>query len=134
MAPCELCLKAREVYWVAMAAGLAGAAGGLYAPRLRPWACAALAAIFASGVVLAAYHTGVERHWWSGPASCTGAGRVTAADLARFLSGGPRQVPQCDQPAWVFLGLSMASWNGLAALVLTLGSLAAVRARPEAAA
>ncbi len=131
MAPCELCLKAREVYWVALAAGLSGAAGMLYAPRLRPWICAGLALIFASGVALAAYHTGVERHWWPGPAACTGGGgRVTAADLANFLKGSSHPVPQCDRPAFVFLGLSMASWNGVAALILTLGSVWAGRGEP----
>jgi disulfide bond formation protein DsbB len=31
-------------------------------------------------------------------------------------------VPACDRPAWVFLGLSMAGWNALAAAALTVGS------------
>jgi len=31
-------------------------------------------------------------------------------------------IPQCDKPAWVFLSLSMAGWNALAAAALTLGS------------
>jgi disulfide bond formation protein DsbB len=30
---------------------------------------------------------------------------------------------QCDQAAWRFLGLSMAGWNALVALVLALASL-----------
>ena len=28
-------------------------------------------------------------------------------------------MPQCDQPAWVFLHLSMAGWNTVASVILT---------------
>jgi disulfide bond formation protein DsbB len=50
---------------------------------------------------------------------------VTIADMQRLLRGGAMAVPQCDKPAWVFLGLSMSGWNVLLALGLAAGSLAA---------
>ena len=35
---------------------------------------------------------------------------------------------RCDEPAWVFLGLSMAGWNTVASAILTaLSAAAAVR-------
>jgi len=138
LAPCELCLKQREVYWVTAALALGGMivvrlpAGA----RLRQATCWILALGFAAETALAAYHAGVEWKFWPGPASCTGAAvnGVTAADLARLLNGGGAKPPACDQAAWVFGGLSMAGWNAIAALTLVVLSVAAaLRERGKAA-
>jgi disulfide bond formation protein DsbB len=52
-----------------------------------------------------------------------------------MLNGGPIEVPQCDKPAWVFLGISMAGWNALISLTLTvLSAIAALAAPPKATA
>ena len=130
LAPCALCLRAREVYWVA--AGLALA--GMLVTRMRAgahwrWAFdAALAAVFAFGVGLAVYHSGVEWKWWPGPTACSGGGgSVSAGQMADLLGGAKIAPPACDKAAWVFLGLSMAGWNALASLGLTVLSLLAVR-------
>ncbi len=132
--PCELCLKEREVYWVALAVGAIGVAVTRVAPRGLPLVCLALALTFLAGAGLSTYHAGVEWKLWAGPASCTGGlgHRVTVADMDRLLRGGTTAVPQCDKPAWVFLGLSMAGWNvplslGLAAL----SSMAAFQTRAK---
>ena len=128
LAPCELCLKQRDVYWATGAVALAcmlwvRAPGGA---RFRQLTCWILAIGFLGEAAVAAYHAGVEWKFWPGPASCTGAaGGVTAADLARLLNGGPARPPACDKPAWVFAGVSMAGWNALAALGLTALSIAA---------
>jgi disulfide bond formation protein DsbB len=131
LAPCELCLKQREVYWVAMVI----AAVGLGAPYTR-WpqgfrraVCALLAAVFLFGAGLAAYHAGVEWKLWPGPATCTGAGTVSVADMAAILKGARLAAPMCDKPAIVILGLSMAGWNALASAALAALSLAAALAR-----
>ena len=34
-------------------------------------------------------------------------------------------MPMCDRPAWIFLGVSMAGWNGVASLILVGVSAAA---------
>jgi disulfide bond formation protein DsbB len=119
LAPCELCLKEREVYWLAVGVAVAGLLLGL--TRFKPgrWLSAALAVVFVGGAVLAAYHAGVEWKLWPGPAACTGGHvEVSAADMARFLHGGPIGTPACDRPAWIFLGVSMAGWNALISLVM----------------
>lgn len=129
LAPCELCLKQRDVYWLTGGLALASmilvrtSAGA----RWRQLTCWILAIGFLAEAGVAIYHAGVEWKFWPGPASCTGAAAhaVTAADLARLLNGGGAKAPACDQPAWVFAGLSMAGWNALAALGLTALSLAA---------
>ncbi len=127
MKPCELCLKQRTVYWVAI--GIAAVCmvivrlpGG---PRWREATCWLLGLVFLTSAGVAAYHAGVEWKFWPGPVSCTGTGTVTAAALKDLLAGGPVKLPMCDKPAWIFLGISMAGWNAVAALILAGLSAAA---------
>ncbi len=132
LAPCALCYRQREVYWVALAVGLAGVVGARLGRRaaVRRLACALLALIFLFGAGLAAYHAGVEWKWWPGPTTCTGgAGGVDAGAMADLLAGKSIRPPSCDQAAWVWLGLSMAGWNSLASLGLSALSLAALARR-----
>ena len=127
-APCELCLHQREVYWVALGVGVVGfALGYMRLAWARRGADALLALIFLVSVGLAAYHAGVEWKWWPGPASCTGAGHVDASQLAAFMHGAKASAPQCDQAAWRMFGLSMAGYNAIISVGLTVLSLLAVR-------
>lgn len=116
LAPCKLCLWQR---WPHAAAVLIGAVA-LFVPRVWVMALGALAALATGGLGL--YHTGVERGWWEGPTSCTGSGSaldgLSGAELLNF-DAAPAVV-MCDQVAWEMLGLSMASWNALAAACLAL--------------
>lgn len=134
LAPCHLCLKQREVYWVALGvSAVAVAAGftrvGAPAPRI---ASLILAVLFAYGTYLAIFHAGAEWKWWPAPATCSSTGAaVSAADLKALLSGAAHKVPACDQAPWRLLGLSMAGWNGLVSIGLVILSLAAA-ARPGA--
>jgi len=136
LAPCTLCLRQREVYWVAGAVALAG----LVLIRLlkgRSWrmlADAALALVFAAGVATAVYHAGAEWKFWPGPSTCSsaGGGGVSAAAVSDLMAGAKIKPPACDKAAWVFLGLSMAGWNALIALGLAgLSVLAALRERSK---
>ena len=133
LAPCALCYRQREVYWAALAIGLAGyGLSRLVAPRdTCRVACALLALVFLFGAGLAAYHAGVEWKWWPGPTTCTGgAAGISPGDMADLLQGKRIRAPACDQPAWVFAGLSMAGWNALASLGLSATSMvAAVRTK-----
>jgi disulfide bond formation protein DsbB len=129
LAPCHLCLKQREVYWVA------GTVGLIFTilqrtplwPRLRTPANLLLGAIFLYGAGLAAFHAGVEWKWWPGPTTCTGTGSaVSVGSLEAALNGTVKlKPPMCDKAAWVFLGLSMAGWNALASLKLAVWSVLA---------
>ena len=134
LAPCHLCLKQREVYWVAMGiSAIAVLAGftrvGAPAPRI---ASLLLALTFAYGAYLAAFHAGAEWKWWPAPATCSSSGAVTAADLQALLSGAAKKAPACDQAPWRFLWLSMAGWNCLVSVALVGLSLTAA-ARPASA-
>jgi disulfide bond formation protein DsbB len=116
LAPCHLCLLQRYPHGAAVAIGaLALLIPGTLLGRMLPWA-GALAAL--TTAAYGAYHTGVERHWWAGPDTCTSGpiGQLSAKDLLAKIQAAP--VVQCDQVAWEMFGLSMASWNMLAALIL----------------
>lgn len=135
LAPCELCLKQRTVYWVAGGVALAGVIAMRWPPARRwcelfSWA---LALIFLTGAGIAAYHAGVEWKFWPGPQTCTGTGAVDLKSLQDLLNNRLGHIVRCDEPAWVFLGLSMAGWNAVASLFLAALSVAAAlreRAKP----
>ncbi len=116
LAPCHLCWLQRYPHMAAVAVGVLALAlrQGIVA-RLLPWA-GALAALTTAGY--GAYHTGVERHWWLGPTTCTAGdiSKLSASDLLAQIQAAP--VVQCDQVAWAMGGLSMASWNMFASLAL----------------
>ena len=60
--PCTLCLKQREVYWVAIAIALAAIVikRTRHARRVSPWLDGLLGLVFLFGAGLAFYHAGVE--------------------------------------------------------------------------
>ncbi|RAK60167.1 disulfide bond formation protein B [Phenylobacterium hankyongense] len=136
LAPCTLCLRQREVYWVAAAlsAGfmvIVRLPGG---PRWRAATCWILALVFLTGAGVAAYHAGAEWKFWPGPTTCSGsgAGAVSASALNELMNGAKIRPPACDQAAWVFGGLSMAGWNAVASLVFAgLSVAAALRERSK---
>jgi disulfide bond formation protein DsbB len=100
----------RVPYWVVL--GLAAAA---LATRRGSRVLLALAVLgLAGNAVLAAYHAGVEWHFWANfLARCVPVGpRATSVDdLLRAMQ--TLQPVACDDPAIRILGLSMAGWNAL---------------------
>ena len=122
-APCAMCLWQR---WPHAVAVVLGALALVLGWRWLAWP-GALAALTTAGIGL--YHTGVERDWWEGPASCTGTGGLGGLDGADLLSLDAPRLVLCDEVAWEFLTLSMASWNALFSLALAAIWIAAARAR-----
>ena len=110
--PCKLCYWQRYPHVAAIVLGLI--AIGI---KSRAVALAgAIAALTTAGLGL--YHTGVERGWWEGPTTCTSSsidGLSTDALMDQIMNA---PVTRCDEIAWEFLTLSMASWNMIASLVL----------------
>jgi len=133
LAPCSLCLRQREVYWVILGLSL----GFMILvrrpgePRWREATCWILGVLFLLSATVAAYHAGAEWKFWPGPAACASVGAaVSATDLSAFLDGARIQPPACDQAPWVFAGLSMAGWNALASLMFAgVSVLATIRER-----
>jgi disulfide bond formation protein DsbB len=138
--PCPLCLEQRVAYYVAIPLS-AMILLGLSVNSSRKVIALALFAIACAmlwNAGLAAYHSGVEWHWWPGPQDCSG-------QIPSF--GGPggllnqiekTRVVRCDEAAWRFLGLSLAGYNVLISLALAaialVGSVAAWKSRSETSA
>lgn len=132
-APCTLCLRQREVYWVILGLGLVFMVavrmpGG---PRWRAATCWVLGLGFLVSFGVAVYHAGAEWKFWPGPQACASGGAgFSAADMTAFLEGAKVRPPACDEAPWVFAGLSMAGWNAVISLALAgLSALAAIRER-----
>jgi disulfide bond formation protein DsbB len=125
LAPCHLCMLQRYPHVAAILFGCLAllVPKGLLS-RLLPLAAAAGTLTSAA---YGAYHTGVERHWWLGPNTCTAGAisHLSTKDLLAQIQAAP--LVQCDQVAWSMFTLSMASWNMLASLLLTALWLAAFR-------
>ena len=112
LAPCKLCL------WQRYPHGLAIVLAVLFAQvkhRLLLW-LGGVASL--STAAIAAYHSGIEQKWWQGPDTCTSGsieGLSTEQLMAQIMAA---PIIRCDEIAWSFLSLSMASWNLIASLLL----------------
>ena len=139
LAPCHLCLKQREVYWVAM--GLGGVACLAYAHRspitekFRPngpsrWLVGiVLSLVFLYGAYLAGLQAGAEWKWWPAPETCSST-HASLEGVMALMRGRATATPACDKAAWVFLGISMAGWNFLASLgLIAMSTLSVFRPR-----
>lgn len=124
MAPCQLCLWQRYPHMAAVVIGLLAL---ILKGRTLPY-LGALAALTTAGIAL--FHTGVERLWWEGLASCS-AGSIAGISVEDLLNPAATVAApvRCDAVAWELAGLSMASWNGIASLVLVAFWLMAAKRR-----
>lgn len=124
MAPCTLCLWQRWPHAAAVVIGvLALVVGG------RVWGyLGALAAATTAGIGL--FHTGVERGWWEGLASCS-AGSIKGLSVAQLLdpSASVAAPVRCDTVPWEMFTLSMATWNMVLSVGLMVLWLAATQKR-----
>ena len=126
-APCELCLTQRYAFYAAIPLALLTAfLAGRSAHGLARAGFALLALVFVASAVLAAYHAGVEYHWWAGPTACTGGpGSLDVNDLVKALDSV--KVVRCDEVQLRIAGLSLAGWNVIASLVLAVYAALAAR-------
>ncbi len=131
-APCKMCWWQRYPHFAAVAIAIpALGTRGRFWPLMGALAALATAAI---GV----YHSGVERGWWEGPASCTasggGIGGLSMDTLLDPNAAAPALV-LCDDIAWRLsdwipwqaLDLTMPNLNAILSLVLALFWITAAR-------
>ncbi|WP_372398224.1 disulfide bond formation protein B [Azospirillum sp. HJ39] len=123
--PCVLCIMQRWPYVAVMVFGLV-------TWLFRRWKGLGDALLVASGFALlagagiAAYHVGVEQHWWAGTSSCGGSVPANSLEALRAqVMAAP--VTRCDEVAWSLFGISMAGYN--VAISLALAAYAFVAAR-----
>jgi disulfide bond formation protein DsbB len=126
--PCELCLTERIAFYVgAPLAALTALLASRSAHALARAGFALLALIFLANAALAAYHAGVEYHWWPGPTACTGGlnGPVSVNDLMKDLNSV--RIVNCDEVQLRIAGLSLAGWDVAASAALAIYAAFAAR-------
>jgi disulfide bond formation protein DsbB len=119
LAPCPLCLQQRVPYYVAIPlAALVALAAWRHAPRaLVSAGLGVIAVAMLIGAALGAYHAGIEWKWWPGPQDCSGPlAPLGARGMLEQLQS--INVVRCDEAPWRFLGLSLAGYNVVIALLM----------------
>ncbi|MHA1565473.1 MAG: disulfide bond formation protein B [Alphaproteobacteria bacterium] len=128
MAPCTLCIYQRIPYGVTIAlAVLALLLSRQLSPQVLAFVVALCGLVFAAGATVAAFHVGVEQHWWAGLSSCSSNidPNLSLAELKAQILAAP--VVRCDDIAWSMFGISMAGYNFLASVVFAIASFVLVR-------
>lgn len=121
--PCKLCLEQRTPYYVGVPLmALAALSSALHWPAVMTRGLLLIGGLLMLyGLGLGVYHSGVEWGWWLGPTDCTAvsapAGGGTGGVLDAINTVMP---PSCEKAALRILGLSMAGWNVIASLILTI--------------
>lgn len=121
LAPCALCLWQRWPHAAVVALCLLALAFG--PGRWTAVLLALAAGALLAGAGIAAFHVGVEQHWWQGTAECGSAfGPAGSIDelRARLLA---QPVVRCDEVAWSLFGLSMAAYNLVLSVALAAAAL-----------
>lgn len=117
--PCTLCYYQRYPYMaVILFSGLAwllSRQGNAHAKLVLLLVATSIAALFLDAGI-AAFHVGVEQHWWEGLSTCGGGGGSEASieQLLQQMQG--IKLVRCDEAAWSLFGISMAGYNMLLAL------------------
>ncbi|MCB2108886.1 MAG: disulfide bond formation protein B [Rhodobacteraceae bacterium] len=123
--PCILCYYQRVPYGVAGVLALLAMMPAVDGRSRRLVACHC-AGLFVVNAGIAFFHVGVEHRWWRGPSECIGQIKdYSSTDLLAALSQAGRT--GCEDPAFTFLGISMAGYNVLASLILAALCISAIR-------
>ena len=132
--PCILCVWQRLPHAIAIllsgfGIGQARSVDPIRHPfRAVPWKTFTIVAVLLTvdhlaNAGIAAFHVGVEQHWWAGTEACSGGAPtgLSADQLSAQLLLTP--VARCDQIAWSLFGISMAGYNFLLSLGLAAAGL-----------
>lgn len=129
--PCILCIYQRWPFLMTAFLALIGLLLSLKnIPKASAFMVFLCAPIYLAGAVIAVYHSGVERHWWTSFMEGCAVNFAQSGDLLAQIEAS--KAVRCDQIPWSFLGLSMANWNiplsaGLAVFCLVASILIARR-------
>lgn len=112
--PCPMCIWQRWPHAIAIALGLVAVLLGRRGAPL--FALESLTLLVGAGIGV--FHAGVERGFWKGPSTCTGAdlSQISVEDAINRIMNAP--LVRCDEIPWEFLGLSMAGWNAVVSIGL----------------
>jgi disulfide bond formation protein DsbB len=121
--PCKLCLEQRTPYYVGVPLmALAALSSALHWPAVITRGLLLIGGLLMLyGLGLGVYHSGVEWSWWAGPTDCASVSAPTSGGTGGVLDSlNTVMPPSCEKAALRILGLSMAGWNAIASLILTI--------------
>ena len=128
--PCHLCLWQRKPFFaIIILVGLF-----LVIPQLKKYQNLTIqisVLLLFINSAIAFYHSGVEKKWFYGLDSCSSASAQPSTLEALRLELEATKAVRCDQPQFVFLGLSMAGWNVLYCLFLACLIILALRIKSK---
>ena len=110
LAPCEMCLKQREPYYIIIL-------GSIFIAILRwqehVWFYIGVQIISIYGLFYSVWHVGIENQLLSGPAGCSSGLNMTnnVSSLKEQILSKP--VINCEDIAWSIFGLSAATINSI---------------------
>ena len=110
LAPCEMCLKQREPYYIIILGFIFIAILGW---QERVWFYLGVQLISIYGLFYSIWHVGIENKLLSGPAGCSSGLNITtnASNLKEQILSKP--VINCEDIVWTIFGLSAATINSL---------------------
>ncbi len=111
--PCELCLKQRLAYYLAIPISLIMVLLYGQSEALQKNGMYVLAFIMLASCIFGIYHAGVEWKFWAGPTECTGEFGGGLPDLTKTAV-------MCDQAALRILGISLAGYNAIISAVVSI--------------
>ncbi|MCO6188189.1 disulfide bond formation protein B [Rhizobium sp. L1K21] len=119
--PCQLCYIQRNPYYIGIPLGLIALLLMAFdaPPKLVRIVLLLILLLMLVGAGLGIYHSGVEWHFWEGPASCSApVDSVPSSANDLFADLNKIKGPSCTEAALRVLGLSFAGWNVVASLIL----------------
>ena len=110
LAPCEMCLKQREPYYIIIVGFILIT---IFKWQDRIWFYLGVQLISIYGLFYSIWHVGIENKLLSGPAECSDGLIITnnASDLKEQILSKP--VINCEDVAWSIFGLSAATINSM---------------------
>jgi disulfide bond formation protein DsbB len=111
--PCELCLKQRLAYYLAIPISLVMVLLYGQSEGLQKNGMYVLALIMLASCIFGIYHAGVEWKFWAGPTECTG-------DFSGGLPDLTKTAVMCDQAALRIFGISLAGYNAIISAALSI--------------
>jgi len=131
--PCKLCLEQRTPYYVGVPLmAVAALSSTLHWPAVITRGLLLIGGLLMLyGLGLGVYHSGVEWGWWPGPADCTAVSAPVNTGGGGILDAlNTVMPPSCEKAALRILGLSMAGWNAIASLILTIIAFRGATGKP----
>lgn len=125
LSPCILCWWQRYAHMATIVLALLAILASRGHSSRAGWSLVGLTGLaLLAGAGIAAFHVGVEQHWWAGTAECgSPLGAASGIDelRARLLA---QPIVRCDEIAWSMFGISMAGYNFILSLALAAFALA----------